>query len=84
MEATNTYIQWPSRMKIGAKTKKDLYVRVYGHNPDDVNEAKAQILADFGPHRVRIFFMSNNNTLMTMQYYRIIDMQTYWEPFLFL
>ncbi|CAL8113922.1 unnamed protein product [Orchesella dallaii] len=51
MEASSTYIQWPSRMKIGAKTKKDLYVRVYGHNPDDVNEAKAQILADFGPHR---------------------------------
>ncbi|ODM97779.1 Protein bicaudal C 1 [Orchesella cincta] len=51
METSNTYIQWPSRMKIGAKTKKDLYVRVYGHNPDDVNEAKAQILADFGPHR---------------------------------
>jgi len=32
----------------------DLYVRIYGHDVDDVNEAKAHVLADFGPSRVSI------------------------------
>ncbi|CAG7830597.1 unnamed protein product [Allacma fusca] len=51
MEGTNTFIQWPSRMKIGAKTKKDLYVRIYGHTDEQVNIAKMQILMELGPHR---------------------------------
>jgi len=51
MDRTNTFIQWPSRMKIGAKTKKDLYVRIYGHTEQDVNSAKMQILLELGPQR---------------------------------
>jgi len=51
MENTNTYIQWPSRMKIGAKTKKDLFVRIYAHNQEDINEAKYRVLQELGPQR---------------------------------
>jgi len=51
MENSNTYIQWPSRMKIGAKTKKDLFVRIYAHNQEDINEAKYRVLQELGPQR---------------------------------
>jgi len=51
MENSNTYVQWPSRMKIGAKTKKDLFVRIYAHNQEDINDAKYQILQELGPQR---------------------------------
>ncbi|XP_069508714.1 protein bicaudal C homolog 1-A-like isoform X2 [Ambystoma mexicanum] len=44
MEETNTEIKWPSKLKIGAKSKKDPYVKVEGKRTD-VLEAKKRILA---------------------------------------
>ncbi|XP_053497911.1 bicaudal C homolog 2 isoform X2 [Ictalurus furcatus] len=40
---TNTQVKWPSKLKIGAKSKKDPHVKVEGKR-DDVLEAKRKIL----------------------------------------
>ncbi|XP_031849629.1 protein bicaudal C isoform X2 [Nomia melanderi] len=43
MEETNTYVTWPARLKIGAKSKKDPHIKVAGR-PDDVRAAKEKIM----------------------------------------
>ncbi|KAF7702308.1 hypothetical protein HF521_001591 [Silurus meridionalis] len=43
MRETNTQVKWPSKLKIGAKSKKDPHVKVEGKR-DDVLEAKRKIL----------------------------------------
>ncbi|XP_022528482.2 protein bicaudal C homolog 1-B isoform X1 [Astyanax mexicanus] len=44
MDETNTQITWPSKLKIGAKSKKDPHIKVSGKR-DDVREAKKRILS---------------------------------------
>ncbi|XP_033227977.1 protein bicaudal C isoform X2 [Belonocnema kinseyi] len=43
MEETNTFVTWPSRLKIGAKSKKDPHIKVAGRL-DDVRAAKEKIM----------------------------------------
>ncbi|XP_011304511.1 protein bicaudal C homolog 1 isoform X2 [Fopius arisanus] len=43
MDETNTFITWPSRLKIGAKSKKDPHIKVAGR-VDDVGAAKEKIM----------------------------------------
>ncbi|XP_025829225.1 protein bicaudal C homolog 1 [Agrilus planipennis] len=43
MEDTNTHITWPSRLKVGARSKKDPHVRIAGR-PNDVHTAKERIM----------------------------------------
>ncbi|XP_070171625.1 protein bicaudal C homolog 1-B isoform X2 [Polyergus mexicanus] len=43
MERTSTLITWPSRLKIGAKSKKDPHIKVAGR-VDDVRAAKEKIM----------------------------------------
>ncbi|KAF7668010.1 hypothetical protein LDENG_00036990 [Lucifuga dentata] len=43
MRETNTQVKWPSKLKIGAKSKKDPHVKVEGKR-ENVLEAKKQIL----------------------------------------
>ncbi|XP_014602904.1 PREDICTED: protein bicaudal C isoform X1 [Polistes canadensis] len=43
MEETNTFVMWPSRLKIGAKSKKDPHIKVAGR-ADDVRTAKEKIM----------------------------------------
>ncbi|XP_033735384.1 protein bicaudal C homolog 1-B-like [Pecten maximus] len=43
MDETNTQITWPSKLKIGAKSKKDPHIKVIG-KPDDVKAAKDSIM----------------------------------------
>ncbi|GFO47694.1 protein bicaudal c homolog 1, partial [Plakobranchus ocellatus] len=43
MEETNTQITWPSKLKIGAKSKKDPHIKVIGY-PENVRSAKSKIL----------------------------------------
>ncbi|KAL4239787.1 Protein bicaudal C 1 [Mactra antiquata] len=44
MDETNTQISWPSKLKIGAKSKKDPHIKVIGL-PEDVRVAKDLIMA---------------------------------------
>ncbi|XP_059374780.1 protein bicaudal C homolog 1-B-like [Carassius carassius] len=44
MDETNTQIAWPSKLKIGAKSKKDPHIKVSGKS-EDVQEAKEQIMS---------------------------------------
>ncbi|XP_064539696.1 protein bicaudal C-like [Drosophila montana] len=44
MSSTRTYVCWPSRLKIGAKSRKDPYVRVVGQR-EQVLRAKHRILS---------------------------------------
>ncbi|KAL4640996.1 hypothetical protein GN956_G11315 [Arapaima gigas] len=44
MEETNTQIAWPSKLKIGAKSKKDPHIKVSGKR-DNVLEAKEKIMS---------------------------------------
>lgn len=44
MEETHTRISWPSRLKIGAKSKKDPNIRIAGRN-EGVKIAKARIMS---------------------------------------
>lgn len=53
MKSTDTYISWPCRLKIGAKSKKDPHVRIVG-KPDDVNRAKERILAKLDSRGSRV------------------------------
>ncbi|XP_011159927.1 protein bicaudal C homolog 1-B isoform X3 [Solenopsis invicta] len=43
MNRTNTLVTWPSRLKIGAKSKKDPHIKVAGRL-DDVRSAKEKIM----------------------------------------
>ncbi|XP_036142440.1 protein bicaudal C homolog 1-B isoform X2 [Monomorium pharaonis] len=43
MDRTNTLVTWPSRLKIGAKSKKDPHIKVAGRL-DDVRSAKEKIM----------------------------------------
>uniref|UniRef100_UPI00398F478E protein bicaudal C homolog 1-like isoform X2 n=1 Tax=Pristiophorus japonicus TaxID=55135 RepID=UPI00398F478E len=44
MEETNTQIAWPSKLKIGAKSKKDPHIKV-GGKKENVKEAKEKIMS---------------------------------------
>ncbi|MEQ2251790.1 Protein bicaudal C 1-B [Ilyodon furcidens] len=44
MEETQTQIAWPSKLKIGAKSKKDPHIKVCGKR-DNVREAKDRIMS---------------------------------------
>ncbi|XP_047677720.1 protein bicaudal C homolog 1-A isoform X1 [Tachysurus fulvidraco] len=44
MDETSTQVAWPSKLKIGAKSKKDPHIKVSGRR-DDVREAKERILS---------------------------------------
>ncbi|XP_070608169.1 protein bicaudal C homolog 1 [Erythrolamprus reginae] len=44
MEETNTQIAWPSKLKIGAKSKKDPHIKVSGKR-ENVKEAKEKIMS---------------------------------------
>ncbi|XP_051656171.1 protein bicaudal C homolog 1 isoform X2 [Manacus candei] len=44
MEETNTQIAWPSKLKIGAKSKKDPHIKVSGKK-ENVKEAKEKIMS---------------------------------------
>ncbi|XP_052772195.1 protein bicaudal C homolog 1-like isoform X2 [Mya arenaria] len=44
MDETNTQISWPSKLKIGAKSKKDPHIKVIGL-PDDIRVAKDLIMS---------------------------------------
>lgn len=44
MDETNTLISWPSKLKIGAKSKKDPHIKLTGH-PDAIREAKVKVKA---------------------------------------
>ncbi|XP_067311744.1 protein bicaudal C homolog 1-B isoform X1 [Pseudorasbora parva] len=44
MNETNTQIAWPSKLKIGAKSKKDPHIKVSGKR-EDVREAKEKIMS---------------------------------------
>ncbi|KAM4032615.1 protein bicaudal C homolog 1 isoform 3-T4 [Anomaloglossus baeobatrachus] len=44
MEETNTQIAWPSKLKIGAKSKKDPHIKVSGKK-ENVKEAKERIMS---------------------------------------
>ncbi|XP_044252303.1 protein bicaudal C homolog 1-B [Tribolium madens] len=43
MEDTDTYITWPNKLKLGAKSKKDPHVRIAGRE-EDVKAAKERIM----------------------------------------
>ncbi|XP_030642764.1 protein bicaudal C homolog 1 isoform X2 [Chanos chanos] len=44
MDETNTQIAWPSKLKIGAKSKKDPHIKVCGKH-ENVKEAKERIMS---------------------------------------
>ena len=44
MKETTTYVSWPCRLKIGAKTKKDPHIRIVGKMAD-VLRAKDKVMA---------------------------------------
>lgn len=54
MSDTDTFITWPSKLKIGAKSKKDPHVRIAGR-PADVQAAKERITSVLDT-RVRVKF----------------------------
>lgn len=43
MDDTNTHITWPSKLKIGAKSKKDPHIRICG-KPDNVKLSRQRIM----------------------------------------
>nr|XP_039252498.1 protein bicaudal C homolog 1-like [Styela clava] len=43
MDDTKTHITWPSKLKIGAKSKKDPHIRICG-KPDNIKEARQRIM----------------------------------------
>uniref|UniRef100_A0A1I8M2W9 K Homology domain-containing protein n=1 Tax=Musca domestica TaxID=7370 RepID=A0A1I8M2W9_MUSDO len=53
MKTTETYISWPCRLKIGAKSKKDPHVRIVG-KADEVAKAKERILASLDSRGTRV------------------------------
>ncbi|XP_059221980.1 protein bicaudal C [Stomoxys calcitrans] len=53
MKTTETYISWPCRLKIGAKSKKDPHVRIVG-KAEEVAKAKERILASLDSRGTRV------------------------------
>ncbi|XP_049856484.1 protein bicaudal C homolog 1 isoform X1 [Schistocerca gregaria] len=53
MEETCTHISWPTRLKIGAKSKKDPHIRVAGR-PSDVKNAKDMVMSVFDTRSNRV------------------------------
>ncbi|KAL1123258.1 hypothetical protein AAG570_002344 [Ranatra chinensis] len=53
MQATRTHITWPSRLKLGAKSKKDPHIKVIGRS-DDVQIARNEILASLDTRASRV------------------------------
>lgn len=53
MTRTGTQITWPLRLKIGAKTKKDPYVKIFGRHAD-VAAAKAMVLSVLETRHTRV------------------------------
>lgn len=56
MKETTTVVNWPSRLKIGAKTKKDPHVRIVGRQ-ENVLKAKERIMASLDS---RVSYLFNN------------------------
>lgn len=53
MEETMTFITWPNKLKVGAKSKKDPHVRIVGR-PEDVAVAKERLVAVLQPRCNRV------------------------------
>lgn len=53
MDETGTLILWPSKLKVGAKSKKDPHVKVVGR-PEAVQSARERILTDLDAKTSRI------------------------------
>ncbi|XP_037911296.1 protein bicaudal C isoform X2 [Hermetia illucens] len=53
MKTSKTYISWPCKLKIGAKSKKDPHVRIVGKQ-EDVQRAKERILAALDSRASRV------------------------------
>ncbi|XP_067620096.1 protein bicaudal C isoform X2 [Eurosta solidaginis] len=53
MKCTETYISWPCRLKIGAKSKKDPHVRIVGRI-EEVQKAKDRVLANLDSRGTRV------------------------------
>ncbi|XP_051858957.1 protein bicaudal C [Drosophila albomicans] len=53
MNTTDTYVSWPCRLKIGAKSKKDPHVRIVG-KVEQVQRAKDQILSSLDSRGTRV------------------------------
>ena len=53
MKTTETYISWPCRLKIGAKSKKEPHVRIVG-KIEEVQRAKERILASLDSRGTRV------------------------------
>ncbi|EDW77980.2 uncharacterized protein Dwil_GK24769, isoform B [Drosophila willistoni] len=53
MNTTDTYVSWPCRLKIGAKSKKDPHVRIVG-KVDEVSRAKERILGSLDSRGTRV------------------------------
>lgn len=60
MKETTTVVNWPSRLKIGAKTKKDPHVRIVGRQ-ENVLKAKERIMASLDS---RVSFLSKKKFLI--------------------
>ncbi|XP_066925467.1 protein bicaudal C homolog 1-B-like isoform X1 [Clytia hemisphaerica] len=52
-KATNTAISWPAKLKIGAKTRKDPYIKVTGL-PEDRQSAKQMVLSIMDSKSTRV------------------------------
>ncbi|KAM8716534.1 hypothetical protein ACLKA7_003415 [Drosophila subpalustris] len=53
MNTTDTYVSWPCRLKIGAKSKKDPHVRIVG-KMEQVQRAKDHILSSLDSRGTRV------------------------------
>ncbi|EDW57610.2 uncharacterized protein Dvir_GJ18051 [Drosophila virilis] len=53
MNTTDTYVSWPCRLKIGAKSKKDPHVRIVG-KVEQVQRAKDHILGSLDSRGTRV------------------------------
>lgn len=55
MDETSTFITWPSKIKLGAKSRKDPHIRICG-KPDNIKEARQRVMAclDTKSNRVTI------------------------------
>ncbi|GAB0095254.1 Protein bicaudal C [Sergentomyia squamirostris] len=53
MEDTSTYICWPCRLKIGAKTKKDPHVKIIG-KAENVLKAKERVMCALNSRGMRV------------------------------
>lgn len=55
MDETNTFITWPSKIKLGAKSRKDPHIRICG-TPSNIKDARQRVMAclDTKSNRVTI------------------------------